>query len=339
MQEFMLLLHSFLIGQITGQIFFNDTAGWMLVSGNVILLIAGFLLYRHISKKHEMENKKISDKLSDRSYNVMVQKWDLERKHISISQQNQEILDSLHYAKNIQSAIMPHAESIDRIFKDGFVLYMPKDIVSGDFYFLEEYNDRIYLAVADCTGHGVAGAFMSMVGTALLKQIILQNKFTDPAKILNELNEGIVEALRQKQTSSHGGMDIAMCVIDKNEMTLQFAGANRPLHIVRNANSDLIKPDKLPIGGFNADENRTFKSQKVVLETGDRIYLYSDGYADQFGGMEGKKIMTKKFRELIQEIYQYPMKNQHDTLLNYFNTWKGKFEQVDDVLVIGVVVN
>jgi serine phosphatase RsbU (regulator of sigma subunit) len=334
----MLLFTTLLNGQTAGQNFFSDTAGWMLLSGNIILLIGGFFLYRHLTKKYEAENKKISDKLSDRSYNVMVQKWDLERKHLSISQQNQEILDSLHYAKNIQSAIMPHQDSIDRIFTDGFVLYMPKDIVSGDFYFLEEFNDRIYLAVADCTGHGVAGAFMSMVGTALLKQIILQNKFTDPAKILNELNEGIVEALRQKQTSSHGGMDIAMCVIDKSEMTLQFAGANRPLHIVRNETTELIKPDKLPIGGFNADENRTFRSQKVALEKNDRLYLYTDGYADQFGGIEGKKIMSKKFREMIQEISQSPMKNQHDTLLNFFNTWKGKYEQVDDVLVVGLAL-
>ncbi|MBK6987765.1 MAG: SpoIIE family protein phosphatase [Bacteroidetes bacterium] len=334
----MLFLRPILLDQMKNANFFSDAISWFFLFLNVCLIVGGYILYKQLTKKFAEENKKISDKLSDRSYNVMMQKWDLERKNLSISQQNQEILDSLHYAKNIQSAIMPHADSIDRIFKDGFVLYMPKDIVSGDFYFLEELNDRIYLAVADCTGHGVAGAFMSMVGTALLKQIILQNKFTDPAKILNDLNEGIVEALRQKQTSSHGGMDIAMCVIDKMEMTLKFAGANRPLHIVRNFTTELIKPDKLPIGGFNDDENRTFKSQQIALEKGDHIYLYSDGYADQFGGMEGKKIMTKKFRELIENMHQTPMKSQHDALLNYFNNWKGKFEQVDDVLVIGVVV-
>ncbi len=335
----MIHLNLLLIGQIRSEHFFSDVAGWFLLFINIFLLVGGFFLYRHLMKKFADENKKISDKLSDRSYNVMMQKWELERKNLSISQQNQEILDSLHYAKNIQKAIMPHSDSIDNLFKDGFVLYLPKDIVSGDFYFLEELNDRIYLAVADCTGHGVAGAFMSMVGTALLKQIILQKKFTDPAKILNELNEGIVEALRQKETSSHGGMDIAMCVIDKKEMTLRFSGANRPLHIVRNFNTELTKPDKLPIGGFNADENRTFNSQLIALEKGDHVYLYSDGYADQFGGMEGKKIMTKKFRELIQNMHQTPMKEQHDSLLTFFNTWKGRYEQIDDVLVVGVVVD
>jgi serine phosphatase RsbU (regulator of sigma subunit) len=319
--------------------FFSDTVSWFLLFICLFLLIGGYFFFRHLTKKFTDENKKISDKLSDRSYNVMMQKWDLERKNLSISQQNQEILDSLHYAKNIQSAIMPHKEAIDNIFRDGFLLYLPKDIVSGDFYFLEELNDHIYLAVADCTGHGVAGAFMSMVGTSLLKQIILQNKFTDPARILNDLNEGIVEALRQKETSSHGGMDIALCVINRKTMRLQFAGANRPLHIVREFNTELIKPDKLPIGGFNADENREFHTQEVELKKGDHLYLYSDGYADQFGGMEGKKIMTKKFRELLQTIHQTPMKSQHQTLLNYFNTWKGRYEQVDDVLVVGVIVD
>lgn len=338
-RELMLILHSLFLGQIQAKNFFSDSTSWFLLFINICFLIGGFFYFHHLSKRFTDENKKISDKLSERSHSVMMQKWDLERKNLSITQQNQEILDSLHYAKNIQSAIMPHGDAIDKIFKDGFVLYLPKDIVSGDFYFLEELNDHIYLAVADCTGHGVAGAFMSMVGTALLKQIILQNKFTDPAKILNELNEGIVEALRQKVTSSHGGMDIAMCVINKNAMTLQFAGANRPLHIVRNFETTLTKPDKLPIGGFTADENRTFKSQTIPLEKGDHIYLYSDGYADQFGGMEGKKIMTKKFRELVQNIHQSPMKNQHETLLNYFNNWKGRYEQVDDVLVIGVIVS
>ena len=182
----MLFLKPILLDQMKNANFFSDAISWFFLFLNVCLIVGGYILYKQLTKKFAEENKKISDKLSDRSYNVMMQKWDLERKNLSISQQNQEILDSLHYAKNIQSAIMPHADSIDRIFKDGFVLYMPKDIVSGDFYFLEELNDRIYLAVADCTGHGVAGAFMSMVGTALLKQIILQNKFTDPAKILND---------------------------------------------------------------------------------------------------------------------------------------------------------
>jgi serine phosphatase RsbU (regulator of sigma subunit) len=227
---------------------------------------------------------------------------------------------------------------INKYFDDGFVYYLPKDIVSGDFYFLEEFNERIYVAVADCTGHGVAGAFMSMVGTSLLKQIIIQHKLTDPSAILNELNEGIVEALRQKETESHGGMDIALCVIDKKTKQLQFAGANRPLTLIRNNDLQMYKPDKLPIGGFMPDEERRFSKQTIDFQKGDRIYLSSDGYADQFGGMEGKKIMTKKFRDLLQTIHESPMTEQRKTLHDYFHNWKGRLEQVDDVLVVGVLL-
>jgi serine phosphatase RsbU (regulator of sigma subunit) len=327
-----------LAGPLREEHFFSDTVGWFLVFICLFLLIGGIAYFKHLSNRFEEENRKISDKLSDRSYNVMMQKWDLERKNITITQQNQEIIDSLHYAKNIQSAIMPHPNVISRLFREGFVLYLPKDIVSGDFYFIEELNDCIYLAVADCTGHGVAGAFMSMVGNSLLKQIILQKKFTDPSAILFELNEGIVEALRQKETYSHGGMDIALCVVDRKKMQVQFAGANRPLLLVRNFNEEVIKPDKLPIGGFMPDEDRTFRTQTIELQTGDHLYLYSDGYADQFGGVEGKKIMTKKFRELIVSMHQASMNSQRETLHNYFENWRGRYEQVDDVLVVGVLI-
>lgn len=325
-----------LSGPLREEHFFSDTIAWFLLFISVFLLVGGIVYFKYLSKRFESENQKISEKLSDRSYNVMMQKWDLERRNLSITQQNQEILDSLHYAKNIQSAIMPHEEQVPKLFKDGFVLYLPKDIVSGDFYFLEEQNNLIYLAVADCTGHGVAGAFMSMVGTALLKQIIFQKKLIDPGKILFELNEGIVEALKQKENFSHGGMDIALCVIDKSNMSLKFSGANRPLLLVRNFNEEIYKPDKAAIGGFLVNEDRSFTTQTISLQTGDNIYLYTDGYSDQFGGIEGKKIMSKKFRELIVSMHQAKMNDQHKTLHNYLFNWKGRYEQVDDILVIGI---
>lgn len=318
---------------------FNDTVTWFLLFINIFLLAGGYYYFRKLKERFEDENKKIAERLSDRSYNVMVQKWELERRNLTITHQNQEILDSLHYAKNIQSAIMPRPEAILNHFSDGFVYYLPKDIVSGDFYFIESSNDRVYVAVADCTGHGVAGAFMSMVGNSLLKQIILQSKLTDPAEILRQLNEGIVEALRQKETSSHGGMDIALCVVDKKAKTLEYAGANRPLLLVRNREMEQIKPDKLPIGGFMPDEDRRFTRHTLQLQTGDRLYMSSDGYADQFGGMEGKKMMTKKFKDLLMNIHESPMYNQQKTLSDYFQNWKGRMDQVDDVLVVGIVIS
>jgi serine phosphatase RsbU (regulator of sigma subunit) len=314
---------------------FNDSVTWFLIFSNLSLLIGGWFYFRSLNRKFEQETKKLSEKLSDRSYNVMMQKWDLERRNLSITQQNREIIESLHYAKTIQSAIMPKDGELKKYFRDGFVFYRPKDIVSGDFYFLEEANGKIYFAVADCTGHGVAGAFMSMVGTALLKQIIIRNKVADPSRVLKLLNDGILEALRQKETSSHGGMDISLCVIDKVAMKLDFAGANRPLILIRQGQMEVIRPDKLPIGGMYSDDERDYHTTSMEINIGDRIYMYSDGYADQFGGTDGRKIMTRKFKELLMEVHQQEMHSQMTVLESHFDNWKGRFEQVDDVLVAG----
>jgi len=303
--------------------------------GLIFTLIGGFIYFRWVQKRFHDENKKLSEKLSERTYQVMMQKWELERKNIAITQQNQEIIDSLHYAKNIQLAVLPKPDVMKSCFTDSFVLYKPKDIVSGDFYFLEKIPGMTILAVADCTGHGVAGAFMSMVGSSLLNQIINQEKITDPGEILEHLNEGIVDALRQKESESHGGMDIAICCINNDRSEMKFAGANRPLWRMHGEELNILRPDKLPIGGFRPDEDRNFTTQTMALNKGDCFYLFTDGYADQFGGPEGKKIMTKKFRELVQTMHDSPMKDQQTTLNGYFENWKGKFEQVDDVLVIG----
>ena len=227
----MLFLKPILLDQMKNANFFSDAISWFFLFLNVCLIVGGYLLYKQLTKKFAEENKKISDKLSDRSYNVMMQKWDLERKNLSISQQNQEILDSLHYAKNIQSAIMPHADSIDRIFKDGFVLYMHKDIVSGDFYYFNKVNSDIFIAAADCTGHGVPGAFMSLVGS---KELKIANAISNsPAQILKHLNNGVKDTLRQNHIDgTKDGMDIALVRI--NGTTVTYSAANRPLWILKN---------------------------------------------------------------------------------------------------------
>jgi serine phosphatase RsbU (regulator of sigma subunit) len=312
------------------------TLSWFLGVLLVCTVTGGILYFRWLNRRFKDENKKLSDKLSERSYQVMVQKWELERKNHAISEKNQENLDSLLYARNIQTSVLPRPEKMKSAFRDSFVLYKPKDIVSGDFYFLEKSGDRIIVAAADCTGHGVAGAFMSMVGSSLLNQIINQEKIIEPAKILHHLNEGIVDALRQKETSSHSGMDIAVCSIDLQKKELMYAGANRPLWIMRGEELEIVKADKIAIGGFLEDEERAFTNQQVSFSEGDCIYLFTDGYADQFGGMEGKKIMTKKFKDLIVSMHHTDMTRQCETLDGFFENWKGKFEQVDDVLVIGI---
>jgi serine phosphatase RsbU (regulator of sigma subunit) len=315
---------------------FGDSITWFLIITNLVILIGAWFMIRRLSNRFEDENKKLSEKLSERSYNVMVQKWDLERRNILITQRNQEITESLQYARNIQLAIMTGEDLIDSWFKQAFILYKPKDIVSGDFYFLERSGDHIFLAAADCTGHGVAGAFMSMLGNALLKQIIIQNKIHNPSIILQHLNDGIVEALHQKDNDSHGGMDIALCSINLLTKKIEFAGANRPLLLIRNNEQLIFSPDKLPIGGFSLNENRIFTKKEISFNEDDIFYLFTDGYADQFGGADGKKIMTKKFKELLLQIHTEPMLEQKKLLNVYLEKWQGKFEQVDDVLVIGI---
>ncbi len=318
---------------------FGDAFTWFVIFLSLSMIVVGTIYNRSMHKHFNDENKKLTDKLSERSHNVMMQKWDLERRNLSISQQNRDIMESLHYAQNIQNAILPKPEKFGQWFSDSFIYYKPKDIVSGDFYFLEKYNSTYFIATADCTGHGVAGAFMSMLGNSILKQIIQENGISNPAEILSELNRRVLETLRHSETSSHGGMDIALCTIDDAKRKLRFSGANRPLIIIRNYELLYHRGDKTPIGGFFPEEDRTFTCQEFDIQLGDRIYMYTDGYADQFGGMEGKKLMTKKFKEIVFNVHESPMKSQQQTLDNYLENWKGRFEQVDDVLVLGFKID
>jgi phosphoserine phosphatase RsbU/P len=315
---------------------FSDAFTWFVIFLVIFLLIGSFFYMQMLHKQFNEENHKLTEKLSERSYNVMMQKWDLERRNLSISQQNREIMESLHYAQNIQNAILPKSEKLKSWFNDSFVYYRPKHVVSGDFYFFEKHNGQYYVAAADCTGHGVAGAFMSMLGSSLLKQIIVENNVVDPSEILIQLNRRILEALRQSETSSHGGMDIILLSIDESKKKLTYTGANRPVLIIRNYEEIYYRGDKTPIGGFFPEENRRFTSNTIDIQQNDRIYLYTDGYADQFGGPEGKKLMSKKFKEILMNIHESSMDSQSQTLDNYLQNWRGKFEQVDDLLVIGI---
>jgi len=257
-----------------------------------------------------------------------------------IQTKNKEITDNINYAQRIQSAILPDVELIYEALQQSFILYLPKDIVSGDFYAFAEKNDRLLVIAGDCTGHGVSGAFMSMIGSSLLNQIINEKGIEEPALILNQLNKSVIEALKQgeNQSASADGMDIAICSFDLKKNGLAFAGANRPLWLVRNGVMEAYKPDKFPIGGLQMARDRTFTSHWVQLQKNDTIYIFTDGYADQFGGAHGKKLMTAKFKEMLLSIQGMSMREQEGYLKKYFEEWKGDNEQVDDVLVIGVRV-
>ncbi|MFI5149776.1 MAG: SpoIIE family protein phosphatase [Bacteroidia bacterium] len=267
--------------------------------------------------------------IQERTAEVVKQKEVIELK-------NKDITDSINYAKRIQEAILPTKENFKSLFPDSFILYKPKDIVSGDFYWLSEKNDKIYFAAADCTGHGVPGAFTSMIGNSLLNEIVNDKGIAEPARILDALREGIIKALKQsgKEGENKDGMDISLCCVDLKNKALEFAGAYNPLFLVRRNELIEIKANKFPIG--ISDHQSRFTNNAMNLEKGDCIYVFSDGYADQFGGAEGKKFMRKRFKELLLSMQQQDMDRQGRTLDEAILSWKGKADQVDDILVIGV---
>lgn len=257
-----------------------------------------------------------------------------------IEQKNKDITDSIQYAKRIQEAILPSEEIIRKSLPHSFVLFIPRDIVSGDFYWFAEHNDRVLIAAVDCTGHGVPGAFMSMIGNTLLNEIVNQKNISDPGEILNALDAEIKKALKQEGNNpeTRDGMDLALVSICKNYQNLKFSGAFRPLLHIRNGVLSEIKANRFPIGGGGAYQKTGFTTTNIELQKGDILYLFSDGYPDQIGGNNHKKITTKRFKEIILSNINKPMHEQGKILKNELSNWQGENEQMDDILVIGIRV-
>lgn len=268
---------------------------------------------------------------------ITQQKDEVEKSKHIIEEKNKDITDSINYAKRIQRATLPHRKEIWAAFPQSFLLFKPKDIVSGDFYFFHKNDHSAFIAVADCTGHGVPGAFMSMVGAGKLNDAVSES--SDTSEILSLLNKGIKASLKQTDgnESTRDGMDIALCSVDTENRIIKYAGANRPLWIIRNGQTEVeeIKATKSAIGGLT-DNNQHFETHEFKLLTGDTLYLFTDGFADQFGGGEGKKLMTKKFKEILLDIQGKSMKEQEQYLNSFIENWKAGIEQVDDILVIGI---
>ena len=262
---------------------------------------------------------------------------ELERQRDEIARQKKEIIYSLQYASLIQSALLPADNILQRCLPDNFVLYLPKDIISGDFYWLAEKNDSILFAAADCTGHGVPGALMSILGITFLNEVMQERCQPKANRILNQLREKIMKALHQtgEVAKSKDGMDIAMCIYKPNSGELQYAGANNPLYLIRKNELEEIRPDKMPIG-ISGTEELSFSNHILKMIPGDTIYLFSDGFADQFGGPLGKKFKYKPFKELLLKIHQLSMEEQKEILITEITEWKGELEQVDDILIMGV---
>jgi serine phosphatase RsbU (regulator of sigma subunit) len=260
-----------------------------------------------------------------------------------LTQKNKDITASINYAKRIQTAMLPNESDIRAVLPNSFILFKPKDIVSGDFYYFAEIKEegassnlqsKVILAAIDCTGHGVPGAFMSMIGNDLLNHIVLEKGMLRPNMILEELHKGVRKSLKQAENKVRDGMDLSLILIDKAQESIEFSGAMNPLYYVQNGVFHEIKGDKKPIGGFQ-DHDVAYRTHLISIAEPTTIYLCSDGYQDQFSP-EGKKFMVRKFKELLFAIQENGMEEQKNLLTEKINLWVGDTKQIDDILVIGV---
>lgn len=298
----------------------------------ITVIVSGLFTYIKIRERALREEKRIlEEKVNERTAEVV-------EKNKELDEINKDITASIRYAKRIQDAILPPDDFVRKTLPNTFVLFKPKDIVSGDFYWMEEKNDHIVFAAVDCTGHGVPGAFMSIVGHNVLDRVVGEYNLTEPARILDELNKGISDALRQstlEDNTVRDGMDIAMCSFNRKTGVLQFAGAYNPLWIIRKNELIEVKANKFPIGNSRMGDNQKFTNHEIQLEKGDTIYIFSDGYCDQFGGPAGKKFKASALRQLLTASQHLNMAEQKQLLDKTIEDWRGTHEQVDDILIIG----
>lgn len=318
---------------------------WAYILYAIILILLIYLSIRIASYNLKQKNIWLENVVQERTREIARKNEELELSNIQILHQKNEITDSITYAKRIQEAILPLKKEISNYLPKSFVLFKPKDIVSGDFYWFYPRENYYLIACADCTGHGVPGAFMSMICTDKLNHAVHEQHIINPGGLLSEVNRGIKKSLKQEaqgEIQTKDGMDAALCGYDAVNNVLVYSGANRPLWLVRKGEITEYKPTKTAVGGFTP-EDQVFEENIIEIQSGDRIYMSSDGYADQFGGDRGKKMMVKNFKEKILTIQDQPMQKQAELLDQYFESWKNHtdenglmFEQVDDVCVIGV---
>ncbi len=311
---------------------------WLSDLGVLMALVAVMILFGLIStrKKNQKlaESKKQIEKINA---DLELTNAEVLKQKDIIEQKNQSITDSIQYASRIQTAVLPPINFLGDWGLENFILFKPKDIVSGDFYWGVRKNEKIIIAAADCTGHGVPGAFMSMLGHAFLDEIINTRELENAAAILNILRDEIINTLRQKGTTGEArdGMDISLVILDLKAGRLDYAGANNPLYLIRDGKMIKYLADRMPIG-IHFISFTPFTNQNIEISKGDYIYLFSDGYADQFGGPRGKKFMYKPFQDLLLRNCAKTMDLQKEILETTFEKWKGDREQVDDVMVIGI---
>jgi len=292
--------------------------------GALVLLAILIFVYRSLKVK-KMNNLALSQKNTQ-----------IEKQKAILEEKNKEITDSITYAKRLQAAILPPFEELGNYFSDTMVLYLPKDVVSGDFYWYEKKGENLFVACADCTGHGVPGAMVSVVCSNALNRCINEFQLSDPSLILEKARELVIRTFSKSGNNVKDGMDISLCRINLNKKELVFSGANNPLWINKAGSDEIavVKPDKQPVGLYEG--MKKFTSYQLSLQSGDQLYLFTDGYADQFGGDKGKKLKYKSFKNLLLKSRDKSLDEQRNSLLQSFESWKGSYEQIDDVCVIGI---
>lgn len=308
---------------------YRSNSFYLISSLIAVVLLVLFIKLREQNLRRE--KRILAEKVRQRTKEVVEKSEELEKK-------NNDILDSINYARRIQEAILIPHSAIASFGIDAFILYQPKDIVSGDFYWFNKIGSKILFAAADCTGHGVPGAFMSVVGYSLLDKIAIELKETRPEIILQELSYGVERFLRQKENDKmpKDGMDMALGVFDEQQNTLEFAGAFNPLYLVRNGELTEFKGDRFSVGSYEPDNEKHFQKHSTTIIPGDSIYLFSDGFVDQFGGPDYKKFKSRQFKKLLTSIAHLPLNHQQQHLKSTLDDWMGDVEQLDDILVIGI---
>ncbi len=310
---------------------------WWFIGGSIIIIVLGIYLFFRLRLSNLRKAKeKLELQVEKRTAEISMQKNEIEQQKNVIEHKNKNITDSILYASRIQNAVLPPDEYIAETLPEHFILFKPRDIVSGDYYWMTKKGNETVIAVADCTGHGVPGAFMSMLGVAFLNEIVNTSNKLVASEILNDLRDHVKRSLRQtgKKAENKDGMDIALCILNQEKKSVQYAGAYNPLFLLRNGELTQIKADRMPIGIY-LKEKESFTNHVLELENTDVLYMFSDGYIDQFGGNNGKKFLAKHFKELLIKIHTKPMQEQKEILNQTLETWRGELEQVDDILVMG----
>lgn len=328
--------------------FFLDLAGIKNFRTDIMAVAPSYFLMNYVMATiflmifmsvHENIKEKYLKEVITAKTMVEAKSIELENKNKELESKNRDITDSIQYAKKIQFAVLPHEEMIYRSIPLSFILYKPRDIVSGDFFWLNEIDrDHYILACADCTGHGVPGALMAVIGNSLLNQIVVENKIFNPSDILLELDKRINTTLKQEKErmlTVQDGMDISLLKVDKEKKEFIFSSAKRYAVFIRDHQLQEFKGSNSSLGGMKIEQKK-FDDIKINFKEDDMIYLFTDGFADQFGGEKRKKFSNKQLKEILFSIHELPMKEQRQKLENDFDTWKGNLEQIDDVLMMGV---